>query len=102
MLENKWTVIFPWGSLAVNLIGAFSIGVIVELLSLKLEVSQNLRYLLVTGFWGGFTTFSAVSLESTFMLAKGDYQSLTAYVAVSVIGTIRLFRAAVYLMRSLL
>jgi CrcB protein len=46
------------------------------------------RFLLVTGFLGGFTTFSAFSLESALMLEKGDYVILGAYVAASVIGTI--------------
>lgn len=92
---------FPWGTLIVNLIGAFAIGLIVEMLALKFSASQNLRYLLVTGFLGGFTTFSAFSLESTLMLTKGDYISLAGYVAASVIGTILMVLAATHLVRGI-
>lgn len=93
---------FPWGTLVVNLIGAFAIGVIVEILALKFSASQNIRYLLVTGFLGGFTTFSAFSLESTLMLTKGDYISLIGYVTASVIGTILMVLAATHLVRGVL
>jgi CrcB protein len=56
---------FPWNILSVNLIGAFLIGVISELLALKYSESLNMNYLLIVGFLGGFTTFSAFSLEGT-------------------------------------
>jgi CrcB protein len=93
---------FPWGTLAVNLIGAFIIGLIVEMFALKVSPSENIRYLLVTGFLGGFTTFSAFSLESTLLLTKGDYISLVGYVSASVIGTILLVLAAMHLARGVL
>ena len=79
---------FPWYTLTVNLIGAFLIGILVELIVTKYSESQNMRYLLITGFLGGFTTFSAFSLESSLMWMKGDYASLVAYITMSVAGTI--------------
>lgn len=85
--------IFPWHTLGVNIIGAFIIGILMEVLALRLSMPQPSRLLLVTGFLGGFTTFSAFSLESALMLERGDYLILATYIAASVIGTI----AAVFL-----
>jgi len=84
---------FPWYTLGVNLLGAFIIGILMEVMALRLALPEPSRFLLVTGFLGGFTTFSAFSLESALMLEKGDYLNLCAYIAFSVIGTI----AAVFL-----
>jgi len=79
---------FPWHTLGVNLLGAFLIGVLLEMLALRLTVPNPMKLLLITGFLGGFTTFSAFSLESALMLEKGDYLTLGGYVAASVIGTV--------------
>jgi CrcB protein len=85
--------VFPWHTLGVNITGAFIIGILMEVLALRLSMPQPSRFLLVTGFLGGFTTFSAFSLESALLLEKGDYLNMSAYIAASVIGTI----AAVFL-----
>lgn len=92
---------FPWATLVVNLMGAFVVGVIVELLALRFEASSTLRSLLVTGFLGGFTTFSAFSLESALMLSRGDYLVLAAYATASVVGTIFLVITAIYFVRTM-
>lgn len=84
---------FPWHTLGVNLLGAFIIGLLLEIMALRGSAIQPARLLLVTGFLGGFTTFSAFSLESVIMLQRGAYGSLSAYIGLSVIGTI----AAVFL-----
>ena len=57
---------FPWGTLAVNIIGSASIGLLGGL-----GVSGDLRLLLVTGVLGGFTTFSAFSLETGLLFQRG-------------------------------
>lgn len=88
---------FPWHTLGVNIVGAFIIGVLMEVLALRISMPQPSRFLLVTGFLGGFTTFSAFSLESALMLEKGDYLNMAAYITASVIGTI----AAVFIGSSL-
>ena len=80
--------VFPWHTLGVNLIGAFIIGLLLEILALRVSGLQPARFLLVTGFLGGYTTFSAFSLESTLMIQRVDYGSLAAYIAASVGGTI--------------
>ena len=78
---------FPWHTLGVNLLGALVIGALTEFLALRVSGVEGTRLLLVTGFFGGFTTFSAFSLESALMWQRGDYGALAAYVAASVIGT---------------
>jgi CrcB protein len=68
---------FPWGTLAVNVIGSAAIGVLAGL-----GVQGELRLLLVTGLLGGFTTFSAFSLE-TGLLAERHWGLAALYVAAS-------------------
>ena len=79
---------FPWHTLGVNLLGALIIGALTEFLALRVSGVDQARLLLVTGFLGGFTTFSAFSLENALMWQRGDYVALASYVAASVIGTI--------------
>jgi fluoride exporter len=69
---------YPWGTLAVNVIGSAAIGVLAGL-----GVQGELRLLLVTGFLGGFTTFSAFSLEVGAMAQESRAMAL-GYVLASV------------------
>jgi len=79
---------FPWYTLGVNILGALVIGALMEILALRATLAEPMKLFLVTGFLGGFTTFSAFSLESALMFEKGDYLNLGFYIAASVIGTI--------------
>lgn len=56
--------VFPYGTLAVNVIGSFIIGIIIFYFDQKQLISSNLRLFLTVGFCGGFTTFSTFSLET--------------------------------------
>jgi CrcB protein len=69
---------FPWGTLTVNVAGSFAIGVLGGL-----DVQGEWRLLLVTGLLGGFTTFSAFSLETGALAARSPWLA-AAYVAASV------------------
>ncbi len=79
---------FPWHILGVNLLGALVIGMLTEFFALRISGVDQARLLLVTGFLGGFTTFSAFSLDSALMYQRGDYAQLVTYALASVIGTI--------------
>jgi CrcB protein len=79
---------FPWHTLGVNLLGAFLIGAVTAFMALRISVVEPARLLLITGFLGGFTTFSAFSLENALMWQRGDYLSLATYIAASVGGTL--------------
>jgi len=93
---------FPWHTLLINLTGAFLIGVITEYMALKSNLPEATRFLLVVGFLGGFTTFSAFSLESSLMLERGDYAACAAYIAASVMGTIALVFAGTAAVRTVI
>lgn len=85
---------FPVGTFLANLIGCFLIGVLVSTL---VKSDLNLRLLLITGFCGGFTTFSAFSVESVALWQSGQFLVLGIYVLLSVI----LGLSAVWLSQSL-
>lgn len=93
---------FPWHTFAVNLTGAFLIGVITETLALRASLPESLQLLLVTGVLGGYTTFSSFSLESALMLERGDYAACAAYIAASVAGTILLVFAGTAAVRAVI
>lgn len=75
---------FPWGTLAVNIVGAFLMGVLVELGALKLNLSPEMRALLATGVLGALTTFSTFALDVAVLWERGDTGPAVAYVAASV------------------
>ena len=62
---------FPLGTLVINVTGSFLIGLLMTLLTDRLDWNPNLRLLLVTGFLGGFTTFSSLEWESYEALRQG-------------------------------
>lgn len=79
---------FPWGTLTVNVLGAFLMGVIVGG-SLRLwTLTPELRLFLTTGLLGGFTTFSAFSLETVLMVQKSAWVPAIAYALGSVVLTV--------------
>ncbi len=77
---------FPYGTLMVNVVGSFLMGVLVEMLALKFNGPAGLRLFLATGFLGGFTTFSSFSLDVAVMAERGDVALAALYVAVSTAG----------------
>lgn len=86
---------FPWGTLAVNLLGCLFIGVLWGWFTKAGNAAGSLAVFLTVGFCGGFTTFSTFSKEALAMLQQGNFWPFAAYVAVSVIFGI-LFVAAGY------
>ncbi len=71
---NAWLgKAFPYGTLAVNIIGSFIIGIIFEVALRGSVISPTLRIALTTGFLGGLTTFSTFSFETVELLLNGKY-----------------------------
>lgn len=77
---------FPWGTLTVNILGSFLMGVLVVLLAET--VGNRFAPLLMTGVLGGFTTFSAFSLDVVTLLERGQSALAVSYVATSVFVSI--------------
>lgn len=75
---------FPWGTLFVNVLGSFMMGLLVELGALKFNLSQEARAFLVVGLLGGFTTFSSFSLDVATLWHRGATMATGVYVAGSV------------------
>ena len=79
---------FPWGTLVVNVAGCFLVGVLGAVFAPpgRIHDLQDLRVFLVVGLLGGFTTFSAFSLEALMLLQRGQPAAAAGYVAASVAG----------------
>lgn len=83
-VQGKFLSAFPYGTMAVNIIGCFLIGVVFGL-SEKGNVTMLWRLFLVTGFLGGFTTFSSFSNESVALLRDGQIWHAFIYISSSVV-----------------
>jgi len=90
---------FPWGTWIVNLLGGFLMGLLAGTLVRDPQGGEPLRLFLGVGVLGGFTTFSAFSLETYNMLARGEATMAMAYAISSVCGAILLIGAGLWLMR---
>jgi CrcB protein len=93
---------FPWGTLIVNVVGCFIIGVFAEMIMRRFNASVELRLLLITGFLGGFTTFSAFSLDAITLFERGDVFAGGIYITASVGLSMVAVMAGLGLMRVLL
>jgi len=83
--ERLWGPNFPWGTLIVNVAGSLMIGLLVEAVARAMNQSADMRVFIVTGFLGGFTTFSSFSLDTMNMLERGDVVPALLYVLGSLI-----------------
>lgn len=82
-IVERYGAAFPWGTLAINLSGAFLIGVIAQMLLLRANDDPMWRLLVVVGFLGGYTTFSSYALELVALLEGDQLWRALAYLAVS-------------------
>lgn len=90
---------YPFGTLAVNVIGGFAMGVLVGMLG-RIGGGESTRLLLGVGVLGGFTTFSSFSLEVVTMLERGVWASALGYVLASVVGAVLALVAGLALART--
>lgn len=79
---------FPYGTLAVNLIGGFAMGLLVGVLARLSVPGENWRLFLSVGVLGGYTTFSSFSLDVANMIQRGDLGVAAFYILISVLGSI--------------
>ena len=92
---------FPWSTLAVNIVGCFAMGVLIDLIARRFGASQEMRLFIATGILGGFTTFSAFSLDAAVLWERGAHGVAALYVSASVIGALAALFAGLWLARSL-
>ncbi|HTY66680.1 MAG TPA: fluoride efflux transporter CrcB [Alphaproteobacteria bacterium] len=90
---------FPWGTLAINITGSFLIGAFAESFALRWNADPATRIFLITGICGGYTTFSAFSLEVVAMINRGAVAAATSYIVSSVVLSIGALYAALFLLR---
>ena len=92
---------FPWGTLLVNILGSFAMGLLIAWLARRSAGDLDLRLLLATGFLGGFTTFSAFSLDAVTLYERGALTAAAGYVIASVAVSILALFAGLWLARQL-
>jgi fluoride exporter len=98
----RWTGTgFPWGTLAVNVMGGFLMGAIVQTMTHVWQPSTTVRLFLTTGLLGGFTTFSAFSLEMMTMIERGEAGWAFCYAIVSVALSVMALAAGLLAVRTM-
>ena len=92
---------FPYGTLIINITGSMVMGLIAGYLAFKGEASQPWRLFLMTGILGGYTTFSAFSLDTALLYERGEIALALTYVLGSVVLSIAGLFAGLALVRHL-
>jgi fluoride exporter len=92
---------FPYGTLIINVLGSLAMGLIAEYFALKIGLPQRWRLFLTTGILGGFTTFSAFSLEAALLYERGQQMGAAIYVIASVVLAIGALFAGMAIVRML-
>ena len=82
LIQRSWNNHFPYGTICVNIAGCFLIGILLSFLTSPAEETK--RLLLIAGFCGGFTTFSAFTAEGIQMLMDNRWPQFILYVTISV------------------
>jgi fluoride exporter len=93
---------FPYGTLIVNVIGSFAMGVLVETMALVWSTSTEMRLFLATGILGAFTTFSSFSLDFAVLFERKDFVLCVVYTIASFALSVGALFAGLHLMRRLL
>src|SRR5918993_2494034 len=87
-VDGKLNALFPYGTLTVNIVGSFLLGVIYMVVLRKAGLSENGSLFLGVGFCGGFTTFSAFALENFNLMHEKFLGTSILYISLSVVAGI--------------
>lgn len=91
---------FPFGTMIVNIVGSFIMGVFIEMLALRFDGSEHLRLFVAVGILGGFTTLSSFSLDTIVLFERGAVVATVAYVAGSIVLSLAALVAGLHLVRA--
>ncbi|MDO8980791.1 MAG: fluoride efflux transporter CrcB [Afipia sp.] len=96
---RAWGINFPYGTFLINITGSLVMGLIAGYLAFKGEASQPWRLFVMTGILGGYTTFSAFSLDAVLLYERGELGLAAFYVVGSVVLSIAGLVAGLALVR---
>jgi fluoride exporter len=98
-IHTYTSIIFPFGTLAVNVIGSFLLGLVLFYLDIKELIGPELKILLTVGFCGGLTTFSTFSYETFALIQNNEIMQALLNVALNIFFTLAAVAAAYYFSR---
>jgi fluoride exporter len=99
-IDEKLNSLFPYGTLSVNIVGSFIIGLLYGWLSRKGAESESIRLFVGTGFCGGFTTYSAFALENVNLLQQKLFVPSVVYITITLVAGILSVAAGIYIAKS--
>ena len=91
---------FPWGTMAINVVGSLVMGLFIGVLARRAGMSEEIRLFVATGILGGFTTFSAFSLDFATLWERGSVLPAFGYVFASVAGSLLAIFLGLWLART--
>ncbi|GBF81606.1 fluoride efflux transporter CrcB [Aphanothece sacrum] len=83
VISSNLVTPFPWGTLTVNILGCFIIGIVIGIIE-RYQLNPYWTLLFATGFCGGFTTFSSFSYENNLLVKNSEYFLALVYILISV------------------
>ena len=92
---------FPWHTFVINILGSLAMGLVAGFFAERVGAAGHLRLFLATGILGGFTTFSAFSLDAVLLMERHQWGLFALYVGASVAGSILGLIAGLWAMRTL-
>lgn len=91
----------PWGTLFINITGSLLIGILAGLFAARWSLPQAVRIFLIVGVCGGYTTFSTFSLDSFYLMERGEVAAAAAYMIASVVLSVGAVIAGIQIVRVL-
>ena len=92
---------FPWGTLIINITGSFVMGVFAGLFATRWNLPQATRIFLTVGICGGYTTFSTFSLDSFYLIERGELAATAVYMIGSAVLSVGALIGAMHLVRTM-